>query len=97
MTATFQVDANCNRGPELVYVDFNEILEFLRHRIIEYSFNFYFVCYFKLLLHVFSKFLVEGGGGGGGESQDGPPPIFMKHCIHTEYTSYIQYMLVYLA
>ena len=50
---------------------------FLRHRIIEYSFNFYFVCYFKLL-HVilFSKFLGGGGGGGGvgGESQDAPPP-----------------------
>ena len=51
---------------------------FLRHRIIVYSFNFYFVCYFKLLLHVilFSKFLRKGGVNSiweRGKSQGAPP------------------------
>ena len=50
-------------GPELVHVDFNEILDILRHRIIEYNFDFYFVCYFKLLLHVILFQNFWGGGG----------------------------------
>ena len=75
-------------GPELVHVDFNEILDIFKaqnHRIQLFS---YFVCYFNLLLHVilFSKFL-GGGGGGGGKSQ-GPP--LMKHCQErvTDYTAW---------